>query len=296
MATSLEFLESVGDLFRHNQWSTGKDTQQAFNGFCNILMDATAKQREMLLDISKDFQWVPSTHFHQAIRRSLETAMTRLASKERIFLMPLLRQEHYLQCKSCKFIFYLVAGPMFPELLPETAAGVALDTPLNITSQSPNINDAVIAVDDFIGTGSTCDDVVEEIRAFAGFPIQVEVCAMFGMELAVLSLQRSGQAVIVDKILRKGISENQRLNRKLIATYTILMTEIESRLKVPNKYRFGSQKSEALLSLDRAPNNTFPVYWRQSHTRFSGAGSPPFYRPRRVGNTLLVPAKIPRLT
>ena len=41
-----------------------------------------------------------------------------------------------------------------------------------------------------------------------------------------------------------------------------LMQGIEKRLKkLRSDYKFGYKGSEALVCLERCPNNTFPIYW-----------------------------------
>ena len=40
-----------------------------------------------------------------------------------------------------------------------------------------------------------------------------------------------------------------------------LMTQIENKLKIDKNFSFGYNRSEALISLIKTPNNTFPVFW-----------------------------------
>jgi hypothetical protein len=39
------------------------------------------------------------------------------------------------------------------------------------------------------------------------------------------------------------------------------MEHIEKNLDIPDDYLFGYKKSEALVTMIRTPNNTFPVFW-----------------------------------
>ena len=57
----------------------------------------------------------------------------------------------------------------------------------------------------------------------------------------------------------KGISDKYTLTQKTRALS--LMESIEDWLNVADDYRFGFGRSEALVSMLRTPNNTFPVYW-----------------------------------
>lgn len=41
-----------------------------------------------------------------------------------------------------------------------------------------------------------------------------------------------------------------------------LMKSIESKIPKVGKFSFGYEKSEALVTLMRTPNNTFPIFWK----------------------------------
>ena len=42
-----------------------------------------------------------------------------------------------------------------------------------------------------------------------------------------------------------------------------LMEEIEDKMSVKRNYRLGYGQSEALVTMCRTPNNTFPVFWEE---------------------------------
>ena len=59
---------------------------------------------------------------------------------------------------------------------------------------------------------------------------------------------------------RKAITEEICECKREAAAST--MHSIENRLKKLKKmYCFGYKESEALVCLERCPNNTFPIYW-----------------------------------
>ena len=43
-----------------------------------------------------------------------------------------------------------------------------------------------------------------------------------------------------------------------------LMREIEDKMSIREKYKFGYKKSESLVTMCRTPNNTFPIFWEES--------------------------------
>lgn len=41
------------------------------------------------------------------------------------------------------------------------------------------------------------------------------------------------------------------------------MKQIETKMYIQDKFRFGYCKSESLVTMCRTPNNTFPVFWEE---------------------------------
>lgn len=73
-------------------------------------------------------------------------------------------------------------------------------------------------------------------------------------------LSKLGIKVYATHKVRKGISDNYI--GESLAKALEQMSEIENRLKkLKSEFRFGYGKSEALVCMERCPNNTFPIYW-----------------------------------
>ena len=48
---------------------------------------------------------------------------------------------------------------------------------------------------------------------------------------------------------------------KMFNLYSVASRDINKANDFKEKYHFGYAQSEALVKLERTPNNTFPVYW-----------------------------------
>ena len=59
---------------------------------------------------------------------------------------------------------------------------------------------------------------------------------------------------------KRGISESTVIQD--IPKAAAIMQALEARIDVHPTDRFGYGKSEALVAMDRTPNNTFPVFWK----------------------------------
>ncbi|MEB8344727.1 hypothetical protein OO010_01605 [Flavobacteriaceae bacterium KMM 6898] len=123
----------------------------------------------------------------------------------------------------------------------------------------------ILLIDNFIGTGETAIETLKEIIALKGYDNKT-------LFIATLVCQKEGLKVINDynvlfEVLRdKGIS-NKYFGEELIENESI-MKSIEEILsidsKFEDKFRFGYKSSQALVTMNRTPNNTFPMFWFQA--------------------------------
>ena len=75
--------------------------------------------------------------------------------------------------------------------------------------------------------------------------------------------------------MNKGISDFY--TSEDLADKQCIMKQIEDRIHKVEKYRFGYEGSEALITLIKTPNNTFPVFWKDYKTK-DGDIKAPFSR------------------
>ena len=123
-------------------------------------------------------------------------------------------------------------------------------------------NQAVILLDDYIGSGETAISAIEWFMKCHNVPSkQIVIISIAAQEIGIQQVQdKMGVAVFSSLHFKRGISDyyvGEQLD-----TYTRIMTRIENKLNVADKDRFGYNQSEALISLIRTPNNTFPVFWK----------------------------------
>jgi hypothetical protein len=117
----------------------------------------------------------------------------------------------------------------------------------------------ILFCDDFVGTGDTAKEVIdhynEELRLSSDMPVLVTLVAQ---KLGLDVVKSLNVDVAVARIRTRGISDSDKLN---VSHALNLMTQIEDKLKIEPKYRHGYKCSEALVSMMRTPDNTFPVFW-----------------------------------
>ena len=90
---------------------------------------------------------------------------------------------------------------------------------------------------------------------------RTKVLALVAQEEGVDYIQKLGVELYVGETRRKGISDyytDEEAEHRLK-----LMEEIEDKMSVKRNYRLGYGQSEALVTMCRTPNNTFPVFWEE---------------------------------
>jgi hypothetical protein len=118
---------------------------------------------------------------------------------------------------------------------------------------------AIVLCDDFIGTGETAEEAIAEYQAhLRNADDQLAVLCLVAQQQGLNRVLRLAPAYC-HTIRSKGITDSALLPDREAARR--LMSAIEARLSVHPDYAFGYRRSEALVAMERTPNNTFPVFW-----------------------------------
>ena len=125
----------------------------------------------------------------------------------------------------------------------------------------PGEKSILVLVDDFIGTGNTAEKCLKSMNLPKDIVERTKVLALVAQEEGVDYIQKLGVELYVGETRRKGISDyytDEEAEHRLK-----LMEEIEDKMSVKRNYRLGYGQSEALVTMCRTPNNTFPVFWEE---------------------------------
>ena len=154
----------------------------------------------------------------------------------------------------------------------------------------PLENAIVIFVDDYIGSGETAVNVIEDYKEeFQGLINFTEDCNVI---ISAIVVQEQGVQfindhlgeveVIADIIRQRGISD--KYEAEDLEAKVGMMENMEKRAGCKAKFSFGHNRTEGLVTfMDKTPNNTFPVFWHETstkpapfprHHRFKGKNQP----------------------
>lgn len=273
---SIEDLYSYLAIFDSKGWNKKglryKDTF-CFDRFCaRASLLKNQNEKELFLDLSNRFDWIDESQWNKFLSSSLLKIKKHRCNYS---VLPLARSKDYKERKkSGFFVLDEFAKIMITHQL--SYKGNSFQFP-NINSleeiQSKVFDDYILLVDDFIGSGTSVLECVEDINKYK--KVKIEVLVMAGMEEGIEKVESKGIKVYSDYVLGKGISDFYKA-QELFEKVSV-MQAIEKRLNVKDGYSFGRYKSESLICFRRAANNTFPVFWAYS---INGGIPGPFLRTR----------------
>jgi hypothetical protein len=278
----IRVVEAARGLFASLHWSTTsefEDEDSLFDRFCAMLSRLTDEERDLVLTISADFLHCVLTVEDRAMR----LASRALAAKphdgiKQIIAVPLIKPADQGKAKSGAFATYL-----FRTQLKRIAANLAVpfaavDRPellaINYASRTDTL---LILIDDFVGSGATAKDAIDEYQyRWAVRSDRILVLALVAQAGAIDFLSAANIDVIAGIVRQRGISDSPAVSDKAHALR--VMRALSGRLGVKQElHKLGYNAAEALVSMHRCPNNTFPVYWTDK--RIDGLTWPaPFMR------------------
>ncbi|MBQ4522198.1 MAG: hypothetical protein IJA10_04515 [Lachnospiraceae bacterium] len=263
---STQYLLRINNIFEKNKWiiecSEDKNMSQ-FNRFCQRVLDiGENKKRDLFLELSERYLWLTQEHYLECLIAVLKKLVNDIDKDVKIFVMPLIAPEDVGKAKSSMFLTYLFNDVKirYDSVLGKYKYEMVYDV-AGVCRKMKQEKSLLVLVDDFIGTGNTAEkclnsmDLPEEIYA------RTKVLALVAQEEGIEYIEKLGIEVFAGMARKKGISDyyDDEEAKKRIE----MMDEIEEKMSVKKDYRLGYGKSEALVTMCRTPNNTFPVFWEE---------------------------------
>lgn len=261
---SISNYSSLENLFIQKGWEMDPDRDislfSRFVGTLNLLED---KQQRFLIDLTKDFLWITGAEYAQKLIGVLQKLRESIPDKK-LFFIKCLPLKEYAKGKSSGHVLYWLNDQYIKQHV-DLGDHQLLDFMEGANEDMLLSGEAVLVmVDDFVGTGETAMNTLEDVRR--KYPRLQDNDAI---KLLVIVTQAGGHRVITEagvevfysQMVGKGI-EDQSINDDDKYRKICLMEGIERRIdKLEEKFKFGYKQSEALVSMIKCPNNTFPIYW-----------------------------------
>lgn len=268
---SAENFMKLVEVFTANEWEIPNEEagmESRFNRFCERLCTLDAEEQRLVIELTQRFTAIGGAEYPQLILK----LMNRLHSQklpsfsevEKVFILPLIAPEDRGRTKSSSVVWYHCREELI-RYSPLLANKTVLCCDIGKASWIKNLktNELVILVDDFVGSGETAVSAVNWLTDSLGAdPKQIVILSIAALEMGIDHVrQETGVEVYAYYIFRKGISDYYSDDQR--DGCLKIMAGIEDKLKVDSDFRLGYAQSEALISLIRTPNNTFPVFWKK---------------------------------
>jgi hypoxanthine phosphoribosyltransferase len=267
---SVSTFTRLENIFNEKQWPIDEKSQYGlFNRFCKTLTTLDPNQQEFILDLTQRFTYIPLSNYFNELVNVFQNLIDN-ADKDKILVINCLPPSQYGYVKSNYLISYI-------------AKGVALKHNVDFKNKKIKVIDSIKAllkyndlstsmlvfVDDFIGTGKTAIDAIlyvqHRLQVNEKKEPKYSVLSIAAMEEGINELKRLRIPVYCSHELKKGISDYY-FGNELVSAKEMMKSISLSIKNVKENFAMGFGSSEALICMERCPNNTFPIFWKGKKT------------------------------
>lgn len=266
---SAQYIIKVSQLFESKNWKNdeSKEVEESlFNRYCQRLLEiGENKKRELMLELTERYLWIPSEKYLDNLIATLIKLVTEnkvIDESSNIYVLPLIAPEDMGKTKSSSMLTYMFNSVELRHNNKLSKYKFQLENDISYVSECLKAdNSFLILADDFVGTGETAEKCILHLRD-QGIPLnKVIIVTLVAQERGIEYLKQYNICLITNIIQQRGISDyyfGDILSEKIT-----LMKEIENKMSVKKENRFGYNNSEALVTMCRTPNNTFPIFWEE---------------------------------
>ncbi|SIS46894.1 hypothetical protein SAMN05421766_10267 [Zobellia uliginosa] len=264
MIDKLTTLLKFQEIFELKSWTLMDGCDDKLNRFGDLIDNLKQDEINLLLELTHMYEWMSYNDYHNNLRRLLKTALEeQFKDKNQLIFFPIIKPTDEGEVKSGHVVMKMLEG-IKPSINGFKNLSVNLlkeFRDLKSEKLTMTDNDFLILVDDYIGSGKTLNKALSAVAHNESITHQnFGILTMAIQEQAKVELDEQGIINYNSLILKKGISDNYVTPD--LETKIEIMKRIENKIPKVSKYRMGYEKSEALITLMRTPNNTFPVFWK----------------------------------
>lgn len=254
---------TVNRIFKSKQW-VQKDTQElAFNGFCNLFSSLENHQIDLLLELTTNYHWITQPEYQDKLIEAMEAiSQYELVGVQKIYFFPIIKPEDEEKAKSGEHLFYIIKSNRHLLTKYTKIKFDFVKTFERLEGINLKADERLYLVDDYVGSGQTfnyCMSEVAKNKTLTSNLIKIICIAI--QEETKNNLMSNGFAILTTLTLRKGITDFN--NSPDIEQKKDLMRDIERYVPGSKPFSLGYDETEALITLARTPDNTFPVFWKK---------------------------------
>ncbi|MFK7796985.1 MAG: hypothetical protein AB8E82_05995 [Aureispira sp.] len=280
--TELEVIRKMNGIFASRGWrqKNKRLVDIVFNGFCDLLHNIDFLDgKELVLELTQRYLWISKGDYSEYLAKAFnQIESKKLKNIERIYVKSILKPDDVTKVKSGDSVLYDLKGEWFYRLLNQNFENITILPVKEITSEiERNIiqGDLFIMVDDFLGSGQTVFEAILDLPPL--LQEKVNIIAIVGHQFCLERLLKKNIPHYVACKIKREISDHYTATK--IKEKEQIMRVLEKSLpnESQHQFSFGFGDCQALVSMDRTPDNTFPIFWHQ-YVKNNKKYYPPFYR------------------
>lgn len=276
-----ESINALAKIFKRKKWFNIDDDDHIFDIFCDLLNILEPEERALIIELTSNYYWITGDDYLRDIKEVIKSVpQTIFEGIKEILLFPIVKPTDDKKTKSGHGLTYDIKAMMpmssnlrhvFPKIIEEFSEFGS--------GPASKANQLLLLVDDFIGSGDTLDQCLKEIESRTKIYNERTLIICISCQLETYnSLTSRGINIYAKYLIERGITDfnvGTAIDEK-----KDLMRTIEKSIPGCNSLSLGFMESEALITLKRTPDNTFPVFWMR--TRRGGKYyTPPFLREKQ---------------
>lgn len=250
-------------LFEQQHWDIDEDLELSyFERYVRTLSCLQEDQQDFLIGLTGRFLHLPQTQYLNHLVGLVRRLRIDHPAENLIFAC-CLPKEDIGKTKSSTTVLYQFKGSTIQTQVDLGKHYIVEKITPEFVQATNLAKSHIVLVDDFIGTGETALGAIKYIREL--FPAltdnsKISILSIVVMQQGKQEIEKTGATVYASIIRTRGITDNY--TGAALTDAQNKMTAIEQTLKgLKPQYHFGYGQSEALVCMERCPNNTFPIYW-----------------------------------
>lgn len=264
---SIDKYYKLSKIFTTKEWTIEEvNINSRFNRYCKMLLALDEGEQEFMLKLSEHFLHINQPMYLKELKQPIEMLIAKNCEISKYYVLPMIsKKDKDNQSKSAFQILYLFKGSSLSEIVDLKGCEFQVIGNLEkffLTRRFLKKNERILFVDDFMGTGDTAIEAIEYFHELAP-DITNENISLLSIVIHNIAIRKLGSDfdLVYKYEIKKGISDYFKGND--LDDSVQLMKNIEKKLKgLTQEFSFGYKQSEALVSMQRIPNNTFPIYWK----------------------------------
>ena len=263
--TTLESIFELNKIFKSKNWTNLDIDEFVFNNSCTLLDNVSENQRELIIELLDRYMWISLEDYQSKILKTMENVDDVVLSKLKVvYIFPIIKKEDEGRFKSGQFLIYQIKA--FKKHLKKYR-----DITFKYVSKFETFetgfrlkpNEMIFLIDDYIGSGETLRFCLNEIQNNNNEIVNenIQIVTIVTQKEIADNIRAEGYGYQADTYSEKGISD---FNSSPVLEEKIrIMLDIEKMIPGGSHFSLGYNGSEALITLARTPDNTFPIFWKE---------------------------------